>query len=117
MDNGSGHWWSGEHDVTKYPLYSPAAKTTYAAELDNFFAEIVFTNGSYKDLFLSHVGFVNKDNAAIYGLSNSGTALTKVELDPVQRPGFLTRVGFLSSYSHFADDGPDPARRVHQPST
>ena len=106
MDNASGHWWNGEHDVTKFPLYSPAAKTTYSAELDNFFAEIAFTNGSYKDLLLSNVGFVNKDNAAIYGLSNSGTALTRVELDSMQRPGFLTRAGFLSSYAHYDTTAP-----------
>jgi hypothetical protein len=101
MDSSSSHWWSGDHDTTKFPLYSPDAKTSDAAELDSFFAEVAFTNGSYKDLLLSNVGFVNKDNAAIYGLSNSGTALTKVQLDPVQRPGFLTRAGFLSSYSHY----------------
>jgi len=101
MDSGGSHWFNGDHDTTKFPLYAPAAKTTYAAELDSFFAEVAFTNGSYKDLLLSNVGFVNKDNAATYGLSNSGTALTKVQLDPVQRPGFLTRAGFLSSYSHY----------------
>ena len=104
--NGSTHWWSGDHDVTKFPLYSSAARASYAAELDNFFAEIAFTNGSYKDLLLSNVAFVNKDNAAIYGLSNPGTALTKVQLDPVQRPGFMTRVGFLSSYSHYDQTAP-----------
>jgi hypothetical protein len=49
---------------------------------------------------------VNKDNAGIYGLTNTGTALTKVQLDPVQRPGFLTRAGFLSSYSHYAQTAP-----------
>jgi hypothetical protein len=109
MDSGSSHWFNNDHDTTKFPLYSPAATTTYAAELDSFFAEIAFTNGSYKDLLLSNVGFVNKDNAAIYGLSNSGTALTKVALDPVQRPGFLTRAGFFSSYAH--DDSTAPILR------
>ena len=102
----AAHWWNVDHDTTKYPLYSAAAKTADAAELDNFFAEVAFTNGSFKDLLLSNVGFVNKDNAGIYGLSNSGTALTKVELDPVQRPGFLTRAGFLSSYSHYDSTAP-----------
>jgi hypothetical protein len=100
MDDASSHWWKTDHDTTRFPLYSPDAKASYAAELDSFFAEIAFTNGSYKDLLLSNVGFVNKDNAAIYGLTSSATALGKVDLDPVQRPGFLTRAGFLSSYSH-----------------
>ena len=106
MADPFGHWWTLDHDVAKYPLFTPDAKTASAAELDSFFAEVAFTNGSYKDLLLSNVGFVNKDNAAIYGLTNTGTALTKVQLDPVQRPGFLTRAGFLSSYSHYAETAP-----------
>jgi len=102
MNNGNAHWWNGDHDSTKYPIYNTTtSKTSYAQELDNFFAEVVFTNGGYKDLFLSPVAFINKDNAGIYGMTNTGTTMTKVNLDPVQRPGFMTRAGFLASYSHY----------------
>jgi hypothetical protein len=108
VDNGSAHWWKIDHDTTQYPLYSSNDKPALQSELDNFFAEVAYTGGSFKDLFLSNVGFVNKDTAAIYGLDPSkyGADLTKVQLDPQQRPGFLTRVGFLSSYSHFSDTSP-----------
>jgi len=106
MNNSTAHWWSSDHDTSKFPAYSSGAKATYSAELDQFFAEVAFTNGTYKDLFTSNIGFVNKDNAAIYGLTNSGTTLTKVALDPVQRPGFMTRAGFLSSYSHYDETAP-----------
>src|SRR4029078_8154356 len=106
MNSGNAHWWSNDHDVAKSPLSTPAAKTTFAAELDNVFAEVAFTNGSFKDLLLSNVGFVNRDNAGIYGLSNAGTALTNVSLDPMQRPGVLTRAGFLSSYAHYDSTAP-----------
>jgi hypothetical protein len=109
MDDSGSHWWTTDHDVVKYPLYASAARTSYAAELDRFFEEVAYTNGSYKDLLLSNVGFVNRDNAAIYGLTNSGTAMTKVDLDPTLRPGFLTRVGFLSSFSQY--DVTSPIRR------
>ena len=34
-------------------------------------------------------------------------------LDATKRPGFLTRVGFLSTFAHSDVDQPDPARRVH----
>ncbi|HVY39561.1 MAG TPA: DUF1592 domain-containing protein [Polyangia bacterium] len=107
MDNSGQHWWHIDHDTKAFPLYSVAARPSYQGELDSFFAEVAST-GTYKDLFLSNVGFVNKDNAAIYGLDPSkyGTTLTKVQLDPEQRPGFMTRVGFLSSYSHFSDTSP-----------
>jgi hypothetical protein len=51
---------------------------------------------------------VNQDTAAIYGLDPAayGAELTRVELDPGQRPGFLTRAGFLSSFSHFDATSP-----------
>lgn len=108
MDNVNAHWWKLDHDMSKYPLYSPSAKTSFQSELDSFFAEIAFTNGTFKDLFTSNIGFVNKDNAAIYGLDATkyGDALTKVALDSVERPGFMTRAGFLSSYAHYDETAP-----------
>jgi hypothetical protein len=108
MDNAAQHWWKIDHDTTKFPLYTTTSKTSFQSELDSFFAEVAFTNGTFKDLFLSSVAFVNKDNAGIYGLDASqyGTSLTKVQLDATQRPGFMTRAGFLSSYSHFTDTAP-----------
>ncbi|WP_437764640.1 DUF1592 domain-containing protein [Sorangium sp. So ce281] len=108
MNNGNAHWWTMDHDVETYPLYSAAAKPSWQAELDAFFEDVAFEGGSFKDLLLSNVAFVNKDNAAIYGLdpASYGTELTKVELDANQRPGFLTRVGFLSSYAGYDATSP-----------
>jgi hypothetical protein len=108
MDNGSSHWWKVSHDTTKYPQYSEALVPALQAELDLFFEDTAFSNGSYKDLFLSNVGFVNRDTAAIYDLdpADYDSELTRVELDPVARPGVLTRAGFLSSYSHFEATAP-----------
>ncbi|WP_438014619.1 DUF1592 domain-containing protein [Sorangium sp. So ce315] len=108
MNNGSAHWWKMDHDTETYPLYSADAKPSWQAELDAFFEEVAFAGGSYDDLLLSNVAFVNKDNAAIYGLDPSayGTELTRVELDANERPGFLTRVGFLSSYSGYNATSP-----------
>lgn len=108
MENGSAHWWKMDHDPERFPLYSANAKSTYKAELDAFFEDVAFEGGSFDDLFLSNVAFVNRDNAAIYGLDPSGfgSELTKVELDASERPGFLTRVGFLSSYSSYRATSP-----------
>ena len=113
MDDSFSYWWRIDHDTTKYPLYSEAAKATFAAELDNFFAEVAFTNGSFKDLFLSNVAFVNKDNAGIYGLSNSGTALTKVALDAGAAPGLPDPRRVLELLLALRFDGAHAARRVH----
>ncbi|WP_437569835.1 DUF1592 domain-containing protein [Sorangium sp. So ce542] len=108
MDNDLAHWWKGDHDTDTYPLYDPAAKPSWQAELDAFFEEVAFSGGSFKDVLLSNVAFVNKDNAELYGLDPEmyGTELTKVELDANERPGFLTRVGFLSSYSSYDATSP-----------
>lgn len=108
VNSGSGHWFKIDHDVAKYPTYNAAAKTTYQKEMDAFFEEIAFTNGSFKELLTSNVAFVNKDNAGIYGLDPAtyGAELTKVALDAAQRPGFLTRAGFLSSYSNYDSTSP-----------
>ncbi len=110
LNSTSGKWFKIDHDVAKYPTYSAAAKASYQAELEKFFEEVAFTNGSFKDLLLSNVGFVNKDNAEIYGLDPTqyGAELTKVSLDSATnpRPGFLTRAGFLSSYSNYDATSP-----------
>ena len=107
MDNSGQHWWHIDHDTSVFPLYSINDRPAYQAEMDNFFATVAQT-GTYKDLFLSNIGFVNKDTAPIYGLDASkyGTSLTQVQLDANQRPGFMTRLGFLSSYSHYSDTAP-----------
>jgi hypothetical protein len=108
MNNGNAHWWKADHDPKTYPLFSAAAKPSWQAELDAFFQEVAFGGGSFKDLLLSNVAYVNKDNAAIYGLDPSKYAaeLTKVQLDATQRPGFMTRVGFLSSYAGYNATSP-----------
>jgi hypothetical protein len=102
------HWDGIEHDATKYPLYTAAMRPAMMAEIDKFFEEVAFNNGTFKDLFLSPVAFVNNATAAIYGLpaASYGTDLVKVTLDATQRPGFLTRVGFLSSFSAGASTSP-----------
>jgi hypothetical protein len=110
MNNSSAHWFKGKHDTAVYPEYTDAQRVANKAELDAFFEEVAYTNGSFKDLLLSNVAFVNKDNAALYGLDPSKytDTLTKVTLDSATnpRPGFLTRAGFLSSYANFGATSP-----------
>jgi len=110
MNNSSAHWFKGKHDPAIYPDYTDASRVANKKELDAFFEEVAFTNGSFQDLLLSNVAFVNKDNAAIYGLDPAQyTAdLAKVTLDSATapRPGFMTRAGFLSSYSSYGASSP-----------
>lgn len=108
MDNAGSHWWKVQHDKTLFPLYAESNAAAMRAELDAFFEEVAFAGGAFQDIFLSNVAYVTKATAAIYGLDPSAytDALTRVELDPAQRPGFLTRLGFLSSFSNFEGTSP-----------
>lgn len=103
IETGS-HWINNNsHDATKYPSYTAASYAPAMAEMDAFFQDVVSGGGTFKDLFLGNNAFVTKDTAALYGLSAASynTQLTKVALDANQRPGFLTRVGFLSTFSKY----------------
>ena len=112
VNNSSAHWFQvgAKHDTSKYPGFSDALVAANQKELDAFFQEIAYSNGTFQDLLLSNVAFVNKDNAAIYGLDPSKytAELTKVTLDSTTnpRPGFLTRGGFLGSYAGYDATSP-----------
>ena len=105
-DYSSG-WFRGEHDPASFPNFA-AARDTLSAEVEAFFDDVTFSRGSFADLFLSRVGFVSASTAQIYGLSaqDFDDTLTRTELDPEQRPGFLTRASFLSSFSNYRDTSP-----------
>lgn len=110
VDIRTGSHWVNvtDHDTTKYPSFKPGSYNAAMAELDSFFAEMVQGGKAFKDLFLSTTGFVTKDTAAIYGLDASkyGTSPMKVDLDSTKRPGFLTRIAFLSTFSKFDSTSP-----------
>jgi hypothetical protein len=108
IENGS-HWLNNNtHDGTKYPAFTAASYAPALAEIDAFFQDVVLGGGSFKDLFLGNNGFVTKDTAALYGLqaASYGAQPSKVALDAKQRPGFLTRVGFLSTFSKYDVSSP-----------
>jgi len=104
LDMDGPRWGKAGHDEAKYPMWSQAVVAPMLAEVEAFVEDVAFNNGKFSDLLLSPAAFVNKDTAPIYGLEASayGAELTKVSLTPPeQRPGILTRVGFLSSYSKY----------------
>jgi hypothetical protein len=81
-------------------------------ETEAFFDYVTFTSGTFADLFLNSIGFVNADMAELYELSDLasfGDELMMIQLDPERRPGFLTRLDFLSSHAYF--DRTNPSRR------
>ncbi|HTN87396.1 MAG TPA: DUF1592 domain-containing protein [Sorangium sp.] len=102
-------WDSAQRDTKLFPVFDRALIPILAEETERFFEHVVFTRGgTFQEFFLSTTAFVNAATAPLYGLdpANFGAELQEVTLDPTQRPGFLTRVGFLNAYSSYNRTSP-----------
>jgi hypothetical protein len=106
--NSNGRWDNISKDEAQFPLFTPNAVPALVEEMEQFFDDVVLAGrGSFADLFLSTSAFVNADTAALYGLNPAdfGAELTRVELAP-DRPGFLTRAGFLAANAGYNQTSP-----------
>jgi hypothetical protein len=95
-------WNNVVKDTTMFSFFTPSVVPTMIRETEVFFDEIAFVQkGTFQDLLLSPVAFVNKALAPYYGLpaANFTDELKATTLDVNQRPGFLTRAGFLNAYA------------------
>jgi hypothetical protein len=102
-------WDNINKDTTQFPSFSPSMVPTLMAETEKFFDGVAMVKkGTFQDLFLSPLAFVNASTAPLYGLSASGFTADFKEtmLDANQRPGFLTRVGFLNAYAFYNRTSP-----------
>ena len=96
-------WTTATRDPVRFPAFNPAVVTAMNAEMDRLLDTVAFAdNGSFQDLFATTRAFVNKDTAPLYGLDPTrySTPLVEATLDATQRPGILTRVGFLIAYAY-----------------
>ena len=102
-------WENANRDPAVFPAFNKGLVSVMQQETEKFFDYIVFSqNGSFKDFLTSPVAFVNAATAPLYGLDASkfGAELVQTNLDPAQRPGFLTRIGFLNAYSSYNRTSP-----------
>jgi hypothetical protein len=102
-------WSEAAHDPTLYPAFNQALVPLLTQEATSFFDYVTFDlGGGFQDLITKPAAFVNKDLAPIYGLDASrfGTSLQLTDLDPTQRAGVFTHVGFLASFSSFDRTSP-----------
>lgn len=91
---------------------APADLGGLARTESELFVGDAFASGlGYGDMMVSTRTFANAETAAIYGLDPAGMTaeFVPVELDPSQRRGFLTHIGFLASHSTSVN--PDPIHR------
>lgn len=99
---GDGTRWVGiTRDPAIYPAFNDALIPALSEETTRLFDHITFDlQGTFQDLMLTPVAYVNTTLAGIYGVTGAyGTALTEAALDPAIRPGIFTRAGFLTAYS------------------
>lgn len=97
---------------TFFPDIPKEFPTLALEETRHFTFDIVFqAGGGVRDLLTSRRTFANASLAKIYGLPGdfAEDQFKLVELDSVERSGFLTQVGFLAS--HATSVNPDPIHR------
>jgi hypothetical protein len=94
-----------------FPGVSANLSSLALEETRHFVVDVVFRQGGgVRELFTSLETYVNPDLASIYGVpAPTGDEFELVELDPNQRAGLLTQVGFLASHATSVD--PDPIHR------
>lgn len=105
--------------VSKFASIAPASSVyagsgrlpELARQENELFVRDIFASGrGYSHLLTSSETFVNDELAAIYGLSgNFGASFEKASLDPAQRKGVFTQVGFLAANA--TGVAPDPIHR------
>lgn len=91
-------------DPVLLPAYSDTTGALLREESMRFLGHVFGQGGGVRDIYTSPVTFVNASVAAIYGLSGSFAPSTwsQVALTPTERPGILTRLGFLAFYGRDA---------------
>lgn len=95
-------------DETAFPNFTEATAIALRDADVRFFDFIYNSDGGVRDIFLSTVGFANQQIASIYGVNVNGNQLQQVDLG-ADRPGFLTRAGFLAVNGTLKQ--PDPIHR------
>ena len=103
-------WDNSNHDSTIFPAFKREIVSTLQTETEMFFDQAVFVkNGTFQDLITSPLGYVTTTTAPLYGLATTGftaATLKETSLTAAQRPGFLTRLGFLNAYSGYSRTSP-----------
>ncbi|MEY4581299.1 MAG: hypothetical protein RL701_6002, partial [Pseudomonadota bacterium] len=86
-------------DQKLYPGISPDLAPVLQNEVEQFVDAISFKRKrGFASLLSAPFSFVNRTTAAIYGVSGTfGEELQEVALDPKQRAGIVTQVGFLAT--------------------
>jgi hypothetical protein len=91
-------------DEARYPEFASGVADDLKQEAVSFVHDVVFAQErGLHELLTAPYTFANQRIAALYGLApaarpgSAADAFVRVELDPLQRAGLLTQVGFLAA--------------------
>jgi hypothetical protein len=96
-------------DTKAYPAFTTTLKSAFAQETQAYLSDWIDGGSSLPALLTSTNGFVNRDNAPIYGLTSTSATFQKTPLPAGRRAGILTQPAFLGSAAH--TDGSSPVYR------
>lgn len=95
-------------NASLFPTFTLDLAPVLQQEARLFFNDVaVSSDGGIAAIMMTPVTFVNATTAPFYGVAGDfGSELTRVNLDPNQRAGILTHLGFLSRYGSQAQSDP-----------
>ncbi len=103
-------------DAKLHPNYKPGIGTDLKRETLSFVEEIIFARKQgVRELMTANYTYVNARTAPLYGLQPPSTnpadadKMIRVDLDPTQRAGLYTQIGFLAVTG--TDFNPRPIKR------
>lgn len=95
-------WDSAKKDPNLFPLFLEDVVPDMIAETEMLFDDVFTSDGTFSDLLTTNNAFITAKTAPLYGLNAAdfGATPTKhVFTAADNRPGFLTRIGFLAAWS------------------
>ncbi len=95
----------------QFPMWGEQTKASAREESLRFIENVILDGGTVTDLFTSNVAYVDEAMAELYGVEAPREQWGRVELDPNERAGILSRIAFLAAHAHDANGSP-PLRGV-----
>lgn len=95
---GTGRATDVHRTAALFPEFSDSVPPAMIGETRAFVEHVVFDDhGSLTTLLTAPYSYVDQNLAPIYGLRGTfGASFARVDLDPTQRAGLFTQIGFLS---------------------
>lgn len=93
-------------DPSIYPQFNSDLAAAMAREQDAFVDDVTFDHaGTLQELFTANYSFVDQTLAPLYGMSVSGSGMSKVQL-PAERHGLLTQPSLMAITAHANETSP-----------